>query len=130
MKTIKENKLFLIPIALVLIALIMALYEFVIFPRVQASEVGTYETTVIWKECVNYGYFWLEGKYLIFTRDANGEIHVFENMDNAHVDKKKTSDIYADIDVGSTYRFTVIGKRDYNNEAHPYQNIVDYELLE
>jgi len=59
-------------------------------------------------------------KYMIFTDKG-----VFENTDSAKYGKYNSADIYADIQVGSSCDFLVVGER--NPKRSTYQNIIQYE---
>lgn len=69
-----------------------------------------------------------EGKYLIFTETEDGEIQTFEITDSLWKGRFNSSDVYAGIKVGSTYRFTVAGSRNEFRSCYP--NIYEYELIE
>ena len=68
-----------------------------------------------------------ESKYLIYCKLENGEIRVFENTDTILRGKFNSSDIYADLQIGKTYKFTVIGLR--IKFLSVYQNIISYEEI-
>jgi hypothetical protein len=63
------------------------------------------------------------GKYLVF-----GENEVYQTTDSFALRKLRSSDFYRDIEVGKTYRFTVVGWRIplFSN----YRNIVGFEAIE
>ena len=67
-------------------------------------------------------------KYLIYTELEDGEILVLENTDELFYGKFNSSDMYADLKVGETYTFKVIGFRIPLFSS--YQNIIDYKLIE
>ena len=67
-------------------------------------------------------------KYLIYTELEDGEILVLENTDELFYGKINSSDIYADLKVGETYTFKVVGFRIPLFSS--YQNIIDYKLIE
>lgn len=69
-----------------------------------------------------------ESKYLIFTETADGQIQTFEITDSLWRGRFDSSDVYAGIKVGNTYRFTVAGSR--NQLFSWYPNIYEYELME
>ncbi len=50
-------------------------------------------------------------KYLIYTESENGEIEVYEITDSLFKGRFDSSDLYAKIKVGETYKFTICGKR-------------------
>lgn len=64
-------------------------------------------------------------KYLIYTKDENGEIAVFEITDTLFAWQFNSSDIYAGIEVGKTYKFNIGGSR--NKFFSWYPNIYTYE---
>ena len=68
------------------------------------------------------------GKYLIFTKDSNGDIATFEITDSLLAFRYDSSDVYAAIEVGSTYEFTVGGTR--NTFLSWYPNIYEFRLIE
>lgn len=69
----------------------------------------TYTVVVTEKERIvdNKG----KSKYMIYCKDAENEIYVFENTDNLIRGKWNSSDYYAVIQTGAVYQFTVIGIR-------------------
>ncbi len=66
-----------------------------------------------------------DSKYLIYTKDENGDIAVFEITDALFAWQFDSSDIYAGIEVGKTYKFDVGGSR--NEFLSWYPNIYEYE---
>lgn len=68
------------------------------------------------------------GKYLVFTEDVNDNIEVFEITDSLFAGRWDSSDVYAAIKVGKTYKFTIGGSR--NRILSWYPNIYDYKLIE
>lgn len=50
-------------------------------------------------------------KYLIYTETSQGDTLVLENTDNILRLKFDSSDLYAQIETGKTYKFTLIGAR-------------------
>lgn len=66
-----------------------------------------------------------DSKYLIYTKDENGEIQVFEITDALFAWQFDSSDIYAGIEAGKTYVFDVGGSR--NKFFSWYPNIYGYE---
>lgn len=64
-------------------------------------------------------------RYLIYCETKDGETKVFENTDQLIYGKFDSSDVYADIEVGKTYNFTVSGVR--VPVFSWYENIVDYK---
>ncbi len=69
-----------------------------------------------------------ESKYLIFTENNDGEIEVYEITDTVVHDRFNSSDVYAGIKIGKTYKFTIVGER--NELFSWYPNILDYEEVE
>lgn len=69
-----------------------------------------------------------DGKYLVFTEDTKGNIEVFEITDSLLKGRFNSSDVYAAINVGETYIFTVGGSR--NEFLSWYPNIYEYKLIE
>lgn len=68
-----------------------------------------------------------EDKYLVYTKDENGESQVFEVTDNLLAGRFNSSDVYAEIEVGKTYKFTVGGSR--NTFMSWYPNIYSFEEI-
>ena len=66
-----------------------------------------------------------DSKYLVYTKDENGEIQVFEITDALFAWQFGSSDIYAGIEIGKTYVFDVGGSR--NKFFSWYPNIYGYE---
>ena len=85
---------------------------------------GTYTVTVTDKDIKNYKN---DSKYLIYCRDENNEVAVFENEDTIIFGKFNSSDIYADIEIGAKYKFTTRGPRVPVLSMYP--NIIKYELI-
>ncbi|MFN8511668.1 MAG: hypothetical protein U0232_04545 [Thermomicrobiales bacterium] len=77
----------------------------------------TVTDTVVRSERVNNGE---SGKYLVF-----GKNEVYQNTDSVPLLKFRSSDFYRDIEVGKTYRFTVVGWR--LPFFSTYRNIVGFE---
>jgi hypothetical protein len=65
-------------------------------------------------------------KYLVFCKDKNGSPVVYEITDSLVAGRFNSSDVYASIEIGKTYEFTVAGDR--NELMSWYPNI--YELKE
>lgn len=82
------------------------------------------ESTVTDKDVKNSGD---DSKYLVFTKDDSGEVHVFEITDSWIAGRFNSSDTYAEIEVGKKYRFTVGGKRVPLLSWYP--NIYEFEEL-
>lgn len=81
----------------------------------------TYTIEVTDKERVNYDD---GGKYLIYGRTGDDTI-VIENTDSLLRGKFNSSDVYAKIEVGKTYEFTVVGYR--IPILSNYENIIDFK---
>lgn len=64
------------------------------------------------------------GKYLVYTKDKNGETSVFEIEDSLWRFRWDSSDDYANIEVDKTYDFTVCGYRIHLFSMYP--NILEY----
>ena len=69
-----------------------------------------------------------DSRYLIFTKDKDGNIATFEITDSWIVGRLNSSDVYAAIEVGNTYTFTIGGSR--NELLSWYPNIYEYKLIE
>jgi hypothetical protein len=66
-----------------------------------------------------------DSKYIVFTKDESGEIHVFENTDLFIRFKFNSSDIQGKLEVGNTYEVTVVGYR--IPILSQYENIIKVE---
>ena len=66
-----------------------------------------------------------ESKYLVFTKTSDGETAVFEVTDALFAGRFDSSDLYAEIEIGKTYKFDVGGSR--NRLFSWYPNIYGYE---
>ena len=66
-----------------------------------------------------------ESKYLVFTKTSEGETAVFEVTDALFAGRFDSSDLYAEIEIGKTYKFDVGGSR--NRLFSWYPNIYGYE---
>lgn len=69
-----------------------------------------------------------DGKYLVYCKDLDGNIEVFEIEDSFVQMRFDSSDEYAAIEVGKTYKFTVVGMRIHFLSMYP--NIIQHELKE
>lgn len=69
-----------------------------------------------------------DSKYLIYTKDAAGEIMVFEITDTLVYQRFNSSDVYAGIEIGKTYDFTIVGIRFPFFSMYP--NIINYQEVE
>ena len=65
-----------------------------------------------------------DDKYLVYTKDENGESQVFEITDSFAFGRYNSADVYAGIEIGKTYSFTVVGKRSEFYSIYP--NIKEY----
>jgi hypothetical protein len=65
-----------------------------------------------------------ESKYLIYTKDLDGNIETYEITDSVLRFRFDSSDIYAGIEVGKTYEFKVAGSR--IKAFSWYSNIYEY----
>lgn len=66
-------------------------------------------------------------EYLIFCKDESGETHVIRTADTLWRWKWNSSDIYGDIEIGKTYRFTLSGYR--IQILSTYENVMAYEEI-
>ena len=66
--------------------------------------------------------------YLIYTRDEENQYYVLKNTDNFLALKFNSSDIYAGLEIGKTYKFEIGGYRIPMLSQYP--NIFSYEPLE
>jgi hypothetical protein len=66
-----------------------------------------------------------DSKYLIYTKVNNEDIEVFEIEDSFVQSRWNSSDIYAQIEIGKTYTFKVVGIRDYFWSLYP--NIIEWK---
>ena len=84
----------------------------------------TYTATVTDKDIKNYD---SSSKFLVFTKTENGETKVFSVEDTLIKGRWNSADDYAEIEVGETYTFTVIGWRiPFFSE---YENIIDFQKI-
>ena len=84
----------------------------------------TYVATVTDKDVRNYNN---SSKYLVFTKTEDGETRVFSVEDSLLRFRWNSSDVYGEIEVGKTYRFTVVGFR--IEILSMYENILDFEEI-
>ena len=87
------------------VVLIVTLYR----PFNKVSNMRDVTITVTDKEVKN-GYK-QSGKYLVFGKDENGKVQVFEITDSLFKWRFDSSNVYASIEEGKTYVFTVGGSR-------------------
>lgn len=70
-----------------------------------------------------------EDKYMVATKDTDGTVNVFEITDSIAFGRFDSADVYAGIDVGKTYSFTVVGERSEFYSIYP--NIKEcYEVIQ
>lgn len=67
-------------------------------------------------------------KYLIYTVDTDGETQVFEITDSLWMWRWDSSDLYAKIEIGKTYDFTIRGSRWKMMSFYP--NVYEVKLAE
>ena len=65
-----------------------------------------------------------EDKYMVATKDTDGTVNVFEITDSFAFGRYNSADVYAGIEIGKTYSFTVVGKRSEFYSIYP--NIKEY----
>lgn len=83
----------------------------------------TYVVEVTNKERVNYSD---SGKHLIYGQEDNNTL-VLKNTDSLLRGKFNSSDIYAELEIGKTYEFTVVGYR--IPILSDYENIIEYKEI-
>lgn len=81
--------------------------------------------TVAEKERVTEG---ASSKYLLFCKDGDGNVRVLQDSDSLFRWKWDSSDIYADIEIGATYRFELVGIR--FQPFSMYENVLSYERMD
>ena len=82
----------------------------------------TYTATVTDKDIKNYD---SSSKFLVFTKTEDGATKVFSMEDTLIKGRWNTADDYAEIEIGETYTFTVIGWRiPFMSE---YENIIEFQ---
>ena len=82
----------------------------------------TYTATVTDKDIKNYD---SSSKFLVFTKTEDGATKVFSMEDTLIKGRWNTADDYAEIEIGKTYTFTVIGWRiPFMSE---YENIIEFQ---
>ena len=84
----------------------------------------TYVATVTDKDVKNYNN---SSKYLVFTKTEDGDTRVFSVEDSLLRFRWNSSDVYGEIEVGKTYRFTTVGFR--FEILSMYENIIDFEEI-
>ena len=110
---------------LFIIAVVVVLGVSIYRPFNKASDMRDVTVTVTDKAVKNSDD---DSKYLIFTEDKDGNIATFEITDSWIAGRFNSSDVYAAIKVGNTYKFTVGGSR--NEFMSWYPNIYEYKLVE
>jgi hypothetical protein len=68
-----------------------------------------------------------DSKYLVYTIDKNDNIATYEITDSFFKCRFNSSDVYAGIEVGKTYIFTIAGSR--NGFMSWYPNIYEYKEI-
>ena len=68
-----------------------------------------------------------EDKYLVYTKNTDGLVEVFEITDSFAFGRFDSSNVYGGIEVGETYSFIVVGKRSEFYSIYP--NIKEYNEL-
>lgn len=82
----------------------------------------TYTATVTDKDIKNYS---SSSKFLVFTKTEDGQTRVFSMEDSLVEGRWNSADDYAEIEIGETYNFTVIGWRiPFMSE---YENIIEFQ---
>lgn len=74
---------------------------------------------------VNFARDTADSKYLIYTKNENEEIMVFEITDTLIYKRFNSADYYAGIETGKKYKFTITGYRIPFLSMYP--NIIKYE---
>lgn len=110
-------KNFVVQIVIIALALAIAIG----FSACVSFNDHTYTIEVTDKERVNYDD---GGKYLIYGH-VGDDTMVIENTDSLLRGKFNSSDVYAKIEVGKTYEFTVVGYR--IPILSNYENIIDFK---
>ena len=111
-------------IAYAVIAALLFVGRFIVLPLAGNSNEQTYVATVTDKEVKNYNN---SSKYLIFTKTNDGETRVFSVEDSLLRGRWNSSDVFGEIEVGKTYKFTTVGYRiEFLSE---YENIIDAQEI-
>ena len=114
-------------ITLIILALIYSPYIMRAFDKADNHREVT--GTVTKMEVKKAGRFrYNEEKYLVYTKDENDKVQVYEITDSVIEKRYDSSDLYGEIEVGKTYRFDVAGKR--NERRSWYPNIYSAEEIE
>jgi hypothetical protein len=109
-------------------ALMLWAFWSMVYPIVCDMHMEHVEVTVTDKLRAIDGALFMSHKYMIFTENKKGEILVFEDSDSLLRLKYNSSDFYAKIKIGETYRFTVVGYRIPFLSDSP--NIIKIEKME
>lgn len=104
-----------------LVILVISLYR----PINKASDIRTQTATVTDKGIKNKSN---DSKYLVYCKDADGNVVVYEITDSLFYGRFNSSDTYAGIEIGKTYEFTIGGSR--NEFLSWYPNIYRYDEIE
>lgn len=83
-----------------------------------------YTATVTDKDIMHYN---SGSKFLVFTKTEDGETRVFSMEDTLIKGRLDTADDYAEIEIGETYSFTVIGYR--IPLLSEYENIIEFQVI-
>lgn len=96
----------------------------VALPIVANFHEQVYVATVTDKDIKTYSH---SSKYLVYTQTEEGKTKVFSVEDSPARLRWNSSDVYSEIGVGKTYRFTTIGFR--IEFLSMYENIIDFQEL-
>lgn len=121
----KTNKLEIVFCAGVFILVIAALLATLYRPINKVSNRREVTATVTGKEVKNKE---KDSKYLVYTKDNTGEVAVYEITDALFAGRFNSSDVYAGIEIGKTYKFEIGGSRIKILSWYP--NIYEYTELE
>jgi hypothetical protein len=113
-----DDCLFRIYIVIIIILIGMCLYR----PINKVSNERQVTATVTDKNVKNSSD---DSKYLVYTIDENNNIATYEITDSFLKGRFNSSDVYAGIEVGKTYTFTIAGSR--NGFLSWYPNIYEYQ---
>jgi len=122
-KRADKIELFLVGLLAACILFVLVSFTALAIYEIKAQHhINEYTLTVTDKEVKNDGD---SSKYLIFTSDAKGKVKTLENVDSLFKGKHNSSDIYAELKKGKTYKFTVYGYR--LPFWSTYENIINYK---
>lgn len=117
------EKTVVLTIIFIILLVLMLILSSIIYTIAAYNNTNTYIVTIEDKVVKSDGGD--SQKYLIFTKTSNGEERVFENTDALFAGKFDSSDYYAKIKIGKTYKFKTIGFRiPFLSE---YENIIEFE---